>query len=258
MFEQLTEPKGRRRWSVMLAFAGQIVAVGILVLIPVLFVQTMPVPELSTVLIAPPPPAPPPPPPPPASAAQPRVAHVETKPFDPTRVYQPHVVPKTVAILPDLPQAPPSDAPATAGVPGGVAGGQVGGVIGGVLGGVLGAVPSAAAPPPPPPPPTPVAAAPAAPKVLRVGGQVQAGRVISAPRPIYPVLAKEAKVSGVVQLDIVIGPDGRVESLKVVSGPPLLVEAAMNAVRQWTYKPTILNGQPMKVQTQVIVNFTLG
>jgi len=258
MFEQLTEPKGRRRRSVVLALAGQVVVVGILVLIPVLTVQPMPLPELSTVLIAPPPPAPPPPPPPPpASAPQPHVAHVVTKPFDPTRVYQPHVVPKTVAVLPDLPQAPPSAVPSTAGVPGGVAGGQVGGVVGGVLGGVLGGVPSVA-PPPPPPPPVQVAAAPAVPKVLRIGGQVQAGRVISAPPPVYPVLAKEARVAGVVQLDVVIGPEGRVESLKVVSGPPLLVDAALNAVRQWTYKPTILNGQPMKVQTQVFVNFTLG
>lgn len=134
-----------------------------------------------------------------------------------------------------------------------------GGQIGGVLGGVLGGVPSVAPPPPPPPPQTvdtPPAAA--APKLLRVGGQVEAARVISAPPPTYPVLAKEARVGGVVTLDAVIGADGHIENLKLISGPPLLVEAAMNAVKQWTYRPTILNGQPFKVETQILVNFSLG
>jgi len=125
----------------------------------------------------------------------------------------------------------------------------------------LGGVPSVAPPPPPPPPPVEAAAVqprPAAPAILRVGGQVQAARVVSAPPPAYPVLAKDARISGAVKLDAIIGEDGHIENLKVLSGPPPLINAAMNAVKQWTYRPTYLNGKPFRVETQIIVTFTLG
>ena len=82
--------------------------------------------------------------------------------------------------------------------------------------------------------------------------------MISAPAPVYPVLAKDARVGGVVKLDAVIGQNGHIEDLKVLSGPPLLIDAAMDAVKQWTYHPTILNGVPIKVQTQILVTFQLG
>jgi protein TonB len=94
--------------------------------------------------------------------------------------------------------------------------------------------------------------------VIRVGGQVEAAMVISAPPPVYPVLAKDARVGGTVQLDATIGEDGHIENLKVLSGPPLLINAAVDAVKQWTYRPTILNGKPVKVETQIRVNFELG
>jgi protein TonB len=256
MFEQMILSEPRKKRAVVLAFVGQVVAIGALITIPLLSVQQLPLAEISTVLVAPPPPPPPPPPPAPAATA-PHVARVTPRPFDAARVYQPQAVPKTVAVLPDLPQAPAAAAaPSIAGVEGGVTGGQVGGVLGGVLGGV----PSLAPPPPPPPPVTAVAtpAAPAPPKLLRVGGQVEAAQVISAPPPAYPALAKSARIGGVVKLDAIIGTDGHIQNLKLISGPPLLIEAAMNAVKQWTYHPTILNGQPFKVETQIDVNFTLG
>jgi protein TonB len=207
------------------------------------------------VLIAPVPP-PPPPPPPPAAPAAARVVRVTPRRFNASSLVQPHVVPKTVAILPQVPaELPPAPAAASiAGVEGGVTGGQIGGVLGGVLGGV----PSLAPPPPPPPPVKTADAAPAAPKLLRVGGQVEAARVISDPPPIYPVLAKDARVGGIVSLDAIIGADGHIENLKVISGPPLLISAAMDAVKQWIYHPTILNGQPIKVETQIMVTFSLG
>jgi protein TonB len=255
MFEKmiLSEPRGRKRWTVVLAFLGQAVAIGAAVVIPILTVQQLPVEALNTVLIAPPPPAPPPPPPPP-SAAAPRVAHATPR-FDAGHLYQPRAVPQTTPTIADLPPAPAA-APSIAGVEGGVEGGQIGGVLGGVLGGIPSVAP---APPPPPPPPAAAApAAPAAPQLLRVGGHVQAARVISAPAPLYPVLAKDAHVGGDVQLDAVIGPDGHIENLKLISGPPLLVGAAMDAVKQWTYQPTILNGAPIKVETVIVVHFTLG
>jgi len=256
MFEEvmLSEPRGRKRWMMLGALAGQIALIGAAVVIPMLTVEQLPLEALNTVLVAPPPPPPPPPPAPAATA--PRPAHVAIPHFDANQLTAPKTVPKTVAVLPDLPQAP-AEASALAGVEGGVPGGQIGGTVGGVLGGVMGGVPSLA-PPPPPPPAAQPAPAPATPKLLRVGGQVEAAKVISAPPPVYPVLAKDAHIGGVVTLDAIIGVDGHIENLKVLSGPPLLINAAMDAVKQWTYHPTVLNGQPFKVETQIVVTFQLS
>lgn len=253
MFEQmiLPEPRGRRKWTVLLALAGQVALIGAMILVPMLTVQQLPLTQFSSVLIAPPPPPPPPPPPAPAAATAPRAVHVVPH-FNANQLFAPKVVPKTVAVLPDLPAEP---APAIAGVEGGVAGGEIGGTVGGVLGGVIGGVPSLAPPPPPPPAKAPE---PATPKVIRVGGQVEASKVISAPPPTYPVLAKDARIGGTVQLDAMIGKDGHIENLEVLSGPALLINAAMDAVKKWTYRPTILNGNPVRVETQIVVNFQLG
>lgn len=162
----------------------------------------------------------------------------------------PKTVPKQVASIKDIPEvAPPSVEP-------GVVGGVPGGVAGGVLGGVLGGVPAAAPPPPPPPKPEPVK--PTTPSRVRIGGQVQAAKLLHEVEPQYPELAKEARVGGVVRLKAIIGANGRVQDLTLLSGQPLLVNAAMNAVRQWVYKPTYLNGVPVEVLTEVDVDFHLS
>ena len=93
---------------------------------------------------------------------------------------------------------------------------------------------------------------------IRVGGNVQASKLINHPSPVYPPLAKQARISGVVQLNAVVGTDGYMKELSVVSGHPLLVQAALDAVRQWAYQPTLLNGQPVEVVTVVDVNFSLA
>jgi protein TonB len=93
---------------------------------------------------------------------------------------------------------------------------------------------------------------------LRVGGQVQEALRIYAPKPTYPQLAVRARITGLVRLSAVIARDGTVQSLTVVSGHPLLAPAAMEAVRQWRYRPTKLNGEPVEVVTTIDVNFTLG
>jgi len=108
-----------------------------------------------------------------------------------------------------------------------------------------------------PKPTTPAAAAAAAPPT-RVGGVVQEAKLIRRRDPVYPPLARQARLQGVVRLEAVIGPDGRVEQVQAISGPPLLRQAAMDAVKQWVYQPSLLNGQPVRVTTQVEVNFTLG
>jgi protein TonB len=131
-----------------------------------------------------------------------------------------------------------------------------GGVAGGVIGGIIGSVPTAA--PPPPPPPKVEAPKPVTPQRIRVGGNVQAAMAIRAPKPSYPPLAKQARIQGVVRLNAVIGKDGTIQDLKAASGHPLLVPAALEAVRQWLYKPTLLNGEPVEVVTVIDVNFTLS
>ena len=110
-------------------------------------------------------------------------------------------------------------------------------------------------PPPPPPPPPPGAAIP---QRIRVNGKVESARLIFQPKPDYPPAAKMARVQGVVRLDAVIGKDGTIQDLKVISGHPLLIEAAMDSVEKWRYQPTLLNGNAVEVATEIDVNFTLA
>ena len=131
------------------------------------------------------------------------------------------------------------------GVVGGVPGGVVGGVVGGVTGGIVGAAPSV-------PPPADV------PKRITIGGNVQQAKLISQPKPVYPAEAKLAHVSGIVHLSAVIGKEGNIINLAVIDGHPLLVPSAMEAVRQWVYQTTLLNGEPVEVITQIDVNYTLS
>jgi protein TonB len=166
---------------------------------------------------------------------------------DPTKFVAPTEIPK------DIP--PPVDEPpvvgvsgVVGGVPGGVTGGVVGGVPGGVVGGVLGGVP----PPPPPPPPRPVKREP-----IRVGGNVQESKLIRKIEPVYPELAKRARVSGVVILQVTVDEEGSVSEVRVLRGHPLLDDEAVRAVKQWKYSPTLLNGEPVPVIATVTVIFNL-
>jgi protein TonB len=169
----------------------------------------------------------------------------------------PVTVPKEVATLIEQEFAPPSEMTGLAGVPGGVPGGQIGGVIGGIVG----AIPSAGPPPPPPPAPSPspiqneVNAA--TPQRIRLGGDIQAGKLLHQVTPAYPVAARAVRVQGAVRLNAVIGTDGMVREITVISGHPLLVQAAMQVARQFMYRPTYLNGQAVEVDTVINVLFHL-
>jgi TonB family protein len=103
-----------------------------------------------------------------------------------------------------------------------------------------------------------LAAGPPIPGSIRVGGNVQASKLIRQPAPEYPALAKQARIQGTVRFTVVIGKDGTVQNITLVSGHPLLVPPAQDAVRQWVYQPTLLNGSPVDVITTVDVNFTLS
>jgi protein TonB len=124
--------------------------------------------------------------------------------------------------------------------------GVEGGAVGGVVGGIIGGLPSA--PPPPPPPPEPV----------RVGGNISPPAKVTDVPPVYPPVAQAARVQGVVILEAVIGPAGNVTDVKVLRSVPLLDDAAIAAVQQWVYTPTLLNGVPVPVIMTVTVNFTMS
>lgn len=109
----------------------------------------------------------------------------------------------------------------------------------------------------PPPPPQESPRAPEPPKRISVSTGVQAAKLVSQPRPQYPELARKARIQGTVRLTAIIGKDGSIQSLQVVSGHPLLIQTAIGAVRMWRYDPTLLNGEPVEVITQIDVNFTL-
>jgi protein TonB len=155
----------------------------------------------------------------------------------------PKVIPKEVKIIKEDPEPDMGSAGAVGGVPGGVAGGSMGGVLGGVIGGI------GTAPPPPKPKPT---------GPIRVGGNVQAARIVNRVQPIYPPLARQTRISGTVRLHAIISKDGTIQQLEVISGHPLLQQAALDAVRQWRYQPTLLNGEPVEVDTTIDVIFSLN
>ncbi len=248
MFEDVfvdTARNKRKPWTVLLSFIFQCLLIGILILVPLIYTEALPKQQLMGFLIAPPPPPPPPPPP----AAAPVVARPIVREIEDGRLVAPKAIPKTIAMIKEDELPPPSAG--AVGVVGGVPGGVPGGQIGGVIGGIVSATPVAAPPPPPPPKVE-------APKRIRVGGQVQQAKLVSQPRPVYPPLAKQARIQGTVRLEAVISKTGTIDQLKVVSGHPLLVQAALDAVKQWRYQPTFLNNEPVEVATTIDVNFTLS
>ena len=229
----------RTFWDFLVSVAGHSFVVALLILLPLYFTNAINIRQLqNTMLVAPPPPAPP--------AAVHIAPQVSKSFFQQGRLIAPRVIPKQIAQIKE--GAPPPES-ADSGVMGGVVGGVPGGQLGGVLGGILGGTGTV----PLPPPLKPVHQGP-----YRVGGRVQAPKLIQEVQPTYPPLAKQARIQGDVVIDSVIDAQGRVTQMKVVSGSPLLVEAAERALAQWSYQPTLLNGQPVAVDMLVTLHFQLG
>ena len=253
MFEQtFVDGVGRtnKSWTVMVSFIGQIALLTVAVILPLIYTEVLPSTTLQSFLVAPPPP--PPPPPPPAAAPPVKVVKVIPRQFDVGKLMAPKSVPKEIATIREEELPPPSSG--VAGVVGGMSGGVAGGSVGGVLGGIIGSVPTLAPPPPPPPPAVKVSPI----TRIKVGGNVQGAMIIKKTPPTYPQLAKSARVSGVVHLAAIISKDGTIQELHSLGGPALLIQAAMDAVKQWVYRPTMLNGEPVQVETTIDVNFTLN
>lgn len=236
MFDQLVESTNKKTthkvWTVWLSALIQALILGILILIPLIYTSALPSAMMTTFLVAPPPP---PPPPPPAVKV---IVKPQPKFIQQGKLVAPTVIPKKIQMIKE--EAQP-DVGMTGGVLGGVPGGSTGGALGGIIGGAPGL----------PPPPKPV-------ERMRIGGNVMAANLIRKVDPIYPQIAKTAHISGSVILHAIIAKDGTIQELSVVSGPPLLQRAALDAVKQWRYKPTLLNTQPVQVDTTITVIFNLG
>ena len=249
---------GRRgAGPLVLSSAVHILAIGVFALSVLFATDTLPMApreNITYVSVAPPPP----PPPPAAAPAAAKPAASRPSPTPPR--------PRPADVVTTRPRPAPVEAPSSieaptgvgealaglAGVPdgivGGVPGGVPGGVIGGVAGGVIGGLPEA---PPPAPPPAPRAP-------VRVGGHIQAPALIKRVPPVYPRIAANARLQGVVILEATVSPEGRVEHVEVIRSVGLLDDAAVDAVRQWEYAPLLLNGKPERFIVSVTVRFSVS
>jgi periplasmic protein TonB len=231
----------RRGAATVISFILQCLFVALLIVVPLMITDTLPAPQLLTYLVAPPPP----PPPPPAAAAPVPVKVIRQSDLQANgELRTPSRIPQKVEIIREE-QAPPPV------ITGGVVGGVPGGIPGGQLGGVIGGIISSTAN-------TKIVPTLAPPQRVRVSQGVTSGLLIRKVEPEYPAIARQARIQGQVVLEAIIAKDGMVQNLRVVSGHPLLVPAALSAVQQWRYRPYLLNGAPVEVDTTVIVTFVLS
>jgi protein TonB len=234
-----------KRAAIPCVYGAEVVLVGAMALVPLIYTEALPKAvwtEVLHTLVAPPPP-------PPSLGTQTSRRARRTFTSDAT-LKAPPLIPHTIAQVHDEPLPPPQFPSTSIGVPGGIADGQPGAVLDPVLRNILrNAVPQ---------PPAPQVFKPAQPQQVRQGGQVSAARLIYQLKPEYPTLARMARIEGDVEFEAVISKAGTIEELKVLKGHPLLVQAALDAVRQWRYQPTLLNGEPVEVMTEITVNFRLS
>ena len=238
------EARKRKAFATTTSFIFNCVAVGVMLIMPLVFTEDLPKAQLLTFLVAP---APPPPPPPPA-AAQPVkiVREIQSEVLNTGQLRTPSRIPQKVQMIKEEEAPPPIMA--TGGVVGGVPGGIPGGQAGGVIGSIISATNASNAP----------KFIPVAPQRVRISQGVTKGLLIHRIEPVYPALARAARVQGDVILTAIISTSGEIENLQLVSGHPMLVPAALAAVRQWRYKPYLLNGAPVEVETTITVIFTLS
>src|SRR5580693_4951248 len=215
----------RRLSTTILSFLLQVSLIGVLILIPLIYTDALPKTQLMTFLVAPPPPPPPPPPP---AAAPVKVVKIQSEVIN-GQLRTPTKIPDKVQMIKEE-EAPPD-----------LGAGVQGGVPGGIPGSTQVAVPKIATP-----------------QRVRVSSGVSTGLLIRKVQPNYPQLAKQARIQGSVVLQAEISKDGTIQNLQLISGHPMLAPAAIEAVKQWRYKPYLLNGEPVAVETTVVVNFSLS
>jgi periplasmic protein TonB len=233
--------KRRRTWAAVSSVLFQSLLLGVALVVPLMFTDALPKQQLLTFLVAPPPP--PPPPPPAAAMPTPRVVrHIDTDLMD-GRLRAPSRIPQKVQMIKEEDAPPPLSAGGViGGVPGGIPGGQLGGVIGGIVSSTsaLKVIPKLV---------------PVIPKRVRVSQGVTVGLLIHRVEPKYPPLARQARIQGDVVLTAIISKEGLIQNLQVESGHPMLIAAALSAVQQWRYRPFLVSGEPVEVETTVTVSF---
>jgi len=234
-----TERK-RRKWSAFSSLILQSLMLAGLLIVPLLFTDALPKAQLLTFLVAPPPP---PPPPAPAAAAPVRVIRRVESDMTDGRLRTPTRIPQKVQMIREE-EAPPQ---ISGGVIGGVEGGIPGGQMGGVIGGIISSTSALSS--------IPKLVNPVMPKRVRISSGVVTGMLVTKIEPTYPAIARAARVQGDVVLSAVISKQGTIENLQVESGHPLLVKAALDAVRQWRYRPYFVSGEAVEVETKVVVTF---
>jgi len=227
--------RSRRGWSTIASFAAQALGLGMLLMLPLLYTEGLPRLQLVQAIA---PPAPPPGPPPAMEHLPTSIQHESNMRDD--IIVQPPTIPTHIATFDE--STPPETGTCTFCVPGGTGNTNTPNPI-------LNSIASDHAFAPPPPKPT-------APP-LRVSRMME-GFLIYKPQPTYPPLAKMAGVQGQVLLRALISREGTIQNLQVITGHPMLVRAALDAVRQWRYRPYLLNNEPVEVETQVTVNFVLA
>jgi protein TonB len=246
MFDAIgVSERTQKPWTVVVSFIGQMAVIGLAILAPLVGTDALPH-RLSWISLPEPPRALPHRP---AAAAAAKQTSMVPPQFTPKGLVLPRRIPDKPTILQD-----PDSLPAASdgvGVPGGF--GNSPGSGNGVIDSLVRSASVAA----PPPPPVVIREASKPIPRITVGGNVQKGKLISGPRPNYPPLAKQARVSGIVRLQAVISRDGTILDLRAVSGHPLLIPAALAAVAHWVFSPTYLNGDPVEVATDIEVTFSL-
>jgi protein TonB len=251
MFDAIGVSEGTQKpWTVVVSFIGQTALIGLAILVPLIGTEGLPHGHSLGDLFLPPEP------PRALPHRPPQAANAKTNTIVPPQITpRGLVLPTRIPDKPTIIQDPEFEPTASAGVgvPGGF--GDSNGSGNGAIDGLLGTGP-AQAPPPMAVMKQPAPSAP--PPRIRLGGKVEESKLISGPRPVYPPLARQARVSGTVRLEAVISRDGTILNLRAVSGHPLLIPAAVAAVQKWIFLPTYLNGEPVEVATQIDVNFTLN
>ncbi len=248
MFEQsFVRPQSRARtgWTVMISTGLQAVGLTAAILVPLLSPDLLPRVVADSIMVAPPGP---PPGRLPQTARAARTRALSARPT-PDGLYEPTVVPERVATIVEPSNGEPAG---DEGVQGGM---PQPGPQSSVLTGIINAVKT---PAPLEKAQAPVAIKPEAPRRIVLVSQLEQGMLIGRVQPVYPPVAIQLRIQGTVHLRTIVGTDGRIKEMAVVSGHPLLVQAAVTAVRQWRYRPTVLNGEAVEVVAPVEVHFTLA
>ncbi|HEY1757187.1 MAG TPA: energy transducer TonB [Bryobacteraceae bacterium] len=242
--------KTNKSWTVAISFALEFAAMGFLILVPLIWTEVLPRAQSVNSLTAP---APPPAPLPPAPAPEVRQSvRIVPRVFNRQLLEVPRLVPRQAAIFSDDAVPPAASLVDDAGLLGtGFPGAGLPGTAA-IFTNKIG-VGNPPAPAPPKPNAKPQQEGP-----VPVGGNVQNAKLLKHPSPTYPAIAKAARIQGAVVLQAIIGKDGAVRNLKVTSAAsPLLVPSAMDAVKQWVYRPTLLNQEPVEVITEITIVFSL-